>query len=155
MQFPTRVQQVHKLQVRQTTAKECSSTKQTTKKRRGRAAIGRMGESTNFIASPPANDQPEYFGFWPGEPFLLRAFEKYAEDFKDQYFRISERRRTDPENKWEPTIENIEGEYWRIVEQATEQIEVHHHFLYVAGEPCKMCCQSATSCGRLKVLAWA
>lgn len=127
MHFPTRVQQVHKLQVRQTTAKECSSTKQTTKKRRGRGATGRMGESAAFTTSPPANDQPEYFGFWPGEPFLLGAFEKYAKDFKDQYFRISDRQeRTGSEHKWEPTVENIEGEYWRIVEQATEQIEVHH-----------------------------
>lgn len=125
MQFPTRVQQVHKLQVRQTTAKECASSKQTTKKRRGRVAVGRMGESATFNSPLPAHEQPEFFGFWPGEPFLLGAFEKYAQDFKDQYFRISERQTNGSEQKWEPSVENIEGEYWRIVEQATEQIEVN------------------------------
>ncbi|KAG0615380.1 hypothetical protein M758_5G036600 [Ceratodon purpureus] len=124
MQFPTRVQQVHKLQVRQPTAKECSPTKQASKKRRGRGPMGRMSVSAACTPSPPLNDQPEYFGFWPGDPFPLGAFENYANDFKDQYFRISERQRTGSEQEWEPTVEMIEGEYWRIVEQATDQIEV-------------------------------
>lgn len=86
--------------------------------------MGRMGVSAACTPSPSLNDQPEYFGFWPGEPFPLGAFEKYADDFKDQYFRISERQRAGSEQRWEPTVEMIEGEYWRIVEQATDQIEV-------------------------------
>ncbi|XP_024398635.1 putative lysine-specific demethylase JMJ16 isoform X2 [Physcomitrium patens] len=122
MEFPTRVQQVHKLQIRQPTTKVWSPTKLASKRRRGRATIGRMGGLAACTTSPPINDQPEYFGFWPGDPFPLRAFENYANDFKSQYFRIPERQSSEPD--WEPTVNMIEGEYWRIVEQATEQIEV-------------------------------
>ena len=146
MQFPTRVQQVHKLQVRQPTAKECSPTKQANKKRRGRGPMGRMGVSTSCTPSPPLTDQPEYFGFWPGEPFPMNAFEKYADDFKDQYFRISERRRTSSEHKWEPTVDMIEGEYWRIVEQATEQIEVQYFTVFCMWKQDLIKCTATSDC---------
>lgn len=130
MQFPTRVQQVHKLQVRKpSSTKEYSPTQQASKKRRGRATLGRMGNLAT-CATNAANpeEQQEFFGFEPGDPFPLGAFEKYANDFKEQYFRKpQEQQSTTSEKKWEPTIEMIEGEYWRIVEQATDQIEVCHH----------------------------
>lgn len=91
--------------------------------------MGRMGGAEVYAPSQPVNVQPEYFGFWPGEPFPLGDFEKYANDFKNQYFRIPERQRAGSEHKWEPTVEQIEGEYWRIVEQATDQIEVFHRLM--------------------------
>jgi histone demethylase JARID1 len=89
--------------------------------------------STKPPLTPP-DDQQEFFGFEPGIPFQLGSFERYAKDFKDQYFRNMDDDDTSPEQcnashngeeqKWEPSIDMIEGEYWRIVEQATDQIEV-------------------------------
>ncbi|XP_062080317.1 putative lysine-specific demethylase JMJ16 [Humulus lupulus] len=65
----------------------------------------------------------------PGPEFTMKQFKKYAEDFKGQYFCKSED--TDSNDcsnvskaKWEPSVENIESEYKRIVEDPTEEIEV-------------------------------
>ncbi|MCD9638189.1 hypothetical protein HAX54_022010 [Datura stramonium] len=52
------------------------------------------------------------------ESFTLDAF-KYADDFKAQYFRKNE-------GQCRPSLENIEGEYWRMVEKPTEEIEVFY-----------------------------
>lgn len=72
----------------------------------------------------------ETFGFEPGPGFTLKDFKNYADDFKAQYFKKSETS-TDNECKvgssidcWEPAVEDVEGEYWRIVDKATEEIEV-------------------------------
>lgn len=64
-----------------------------------------------------ANDESERFGFETGPEFTLDSFQKYADDFMAQYFRKNER-------QWEPSVENIEGEYWRMVLRPTEEIEV-------------------------------
>lgn len=60
------------------------------------------------------------FEFECGPEFTLRAFKGYAEHFKGHYFQkkdIFTEFRTSP---WE----NIEGEYWRIIQNPTEQIQV-------------------------------
>ncbi|RRT67675.1 hypothetical protein B296_00014569 [Ensete ventricosum] len=65
----------------------------------------------------------ERFGFVPGPDFTLESFQKYADDFKKQYFC----RNADfvlGSCQQEPSVEDIEGEYWRIVERPTEEIEV-------------------------------
>lgn len=74
--------------------------------------------------------EAESFGFEPGPEFTLQAFQLYADDFKTQYFR-KENCALDPEGKMnlkqeklEPSVEEIEGEYWRMVERPTEEIEV-------------------------------
>lgn len=67
----------------------------------------------------------ETFGFEPGPEFTLEKFEKYADDFKNQYFRKNESvADTILKESVEPTVEMIEGEYWRMVEKPTEEIEV-------------------------------
>ncbi|GJM87294.1 hypothetical protein PR202_ga03234 [Eleusine coracana subsp. coracana] len=60
----------------------------------------------------------ERFGFEPGPEFTLQTFKKYADDFSNQYFR------KDACEDSQPSVEDIEGEYWRIVERPTEEIEV-------------------------------
>jgi hypothetical protein len=150
MQFPTRVQQVHKLQVREPIAKECCSLPKKAlsggKKKRGQqlSSPGRMMtaepkpsnlhqnrmSSTAPSDSQTSDDQEEYFGFEPGNLFSLGTFEKYADAFKDHYFCTKEiagcqcGNDTTADKPWEPSVDVIEGEYWRIVEQPTEQIEV-------------------------------
>lgn len=52
--------------------------------------------------------------FEKGPEFTLQTFKKYAEDFEEHYFKkqnIS-------------TWENVEGEYWRVVQNPTEEIQV-------------------------------
>ncbi|CAK7346382.1 unnamed protein product [Dovyalis caffra] len=61
--------------------------------------------------------------------FTLESFNKYADDFKNQYFCASKAAfsNLDPDGhskQWEPSLEDIEGEYRRIVENPTEEIEV-------------------------------
>ncbi|PQP94723.1 putative lysine-specific demethylase JMJ16 [Prunus yedoensis var. nudiflora] len=74
--------------------------------------------------------EAERFGFEPGPEFTLETFERYADDFKTQYFSKNEHitdiggNLSKLKEGWEPSVENIEGEYWRMVERPTEEIEV-------------------------------
>lgn len=97
-----------------------------------RMAVDCGSDSGNVSASGDVGCyEDERFGFEPGPPFTLNTFQKYADLFKAQYF---SRDKNDAkglgantavlEEHWEPLVENIEGEYWRIVEKATEEIEV-------------------------------
>lgn len=62
--------------------------------------------------------------------FTLKSFKKYADDFKTQYFHENDKV-IDPDisvtagqDQRELPIARIEGEYWRIVENPSEEIEV-------------------------------
>ncbi|KAF8116176.1 hypothetical protein N665_0020s0035 [Sinapis alba] len=123
--FTTRVQRVDKLQNRS------SMKKISNQMRRKKRKCMKMGVDTvtNGSASTGVS-QLETFGFEPGPGFTLNDFKKYADEFKAQYFKKSE---TSSDNEckggnsidcWEPAVEDVEGEYWRIVDKATEEIEV-------------------------------
>ncbi|KAJ0975779.1 hypothetical protein J5N97_017744 [Dioscorea zingiberensis] len=64
--------------------------------------------------------------------FTLKTFQEFADDFKEQYFGmrdISENfvdGEEHPVKGWQPSVEDIEGEYWRMVEKPTEEVEVHY-----------------------------
>lgn len=71
------------------------------------------------------------FGFEPGPDFTLKKFQEYADFFKAQYFSRNMNDAKDMgsnsstlQEPCEPSVDKIEGEYWRIVEKATEEIEV-------------------------------
>ncbi|KAJ0967575.1 hypothetical protein J5N97_024492 [Dioscorea zingiberensis] len=124
--FATRIQQVDKLQNR--SVKQLCQSHSTMKRKRRK--LSRMREDCGNkyeknIETDERNDSSgERFGFVPGPNFTLEEFQKYANDFRSQYFCKEEANMiTDPE-QLEPSLENIEGEYWRIVEKPTEQIEV-------------------------------
>ncbi|KAJ3672154.1 hypothetical protein LUZ60_006875 [Juncus effusus] len=105
--FSTRIQRIDKLQNRE------SSKKITTMNKRRKVMNGsEEGQNGNFDGSF------ERFGFEPGPEFSLEGFEKFADEFKREYF--------GGEGKlgFEPSFEEIEGEYWRIVEKPTSEIEV-------------------------------
>ncbi|KAH7428403.1 hypothetical protein KP509_09G000100 [Ceratopteris richardii] len=113
--FPTRVQRLDKLQVREAQTKK----EQLRKRKRGRPRLNR----DNSYVHPPDDDGK--FGFEPGPLFTLETFESYAKQFRDEYFGLKDKAQLNDEVlKNEPSIECIEGEYWRIVEHATEQLEV-------------------------------
>ncbi|MBA0832941.1 hypothetical protein Goarm_017290 [Gossypium armourianum] len=131
--FATRVQRVDKLQNRNSMRKMSKVNNSMRRKRRRymRMAVDCSSDSGSSCWSADAGFcEVERFGFEPGPEFTLDKFQKYADDFKVQYFRRKEND-VDMEGKvtvlpdlHEASVENIEGEYWRIVEKATEEIEV-------------------------------
>lgn len=91
------------------------------KKRPGSASVSKP-------VSSPENTEEETFGFNSGPDFTLEEFEKYARHFKEAYF---ERKDHVGDTKWTPSLEEIEGEYWRIIEQPTDEVEVENMFFLV------------------------
>jgi histone demethylase JARID1 len=75
-------------------------------------------------------DSEEKFGFQSGSDFTLDEFQKYADEFKQKYFRmkgsdeISISEIKNHMKMWEPSAEEIEGEYWRIVVCPSDKVEV-------------------------------
>ncbi|CAM0953455.1 unnamed protein product [Alopecurus aequalis] len=111
--FSTRVQKVDKLQNR--TSSKKSRRGGAMKKRR---KLSEPEESNLNHSQMGVQQNPERFGFEPGPELTLQNFQKYAEYFSEQYFR------KDASMNSPPSVEDIEGEYWRIVESPTEEIEV-------------------------------
>lgn len=72
----------------------------------------------------------EHFEFESGPKFKLKSFKNYADHFKRQYFVKEDQITASNFNSdatqmlSEPSIPDIEGEYWRIIENPTEEIEV-------------------------------
>ncbi|MED6222365.1 hypothetical protein PIB30_063618 [Stylosanthes scabra] len=126
--FATRVQRVDKLQNRQSVRKVSRFQSNMKRKRR---RVTRMGMENGTIGALDVGlCEAESFGFEPGPQFTLETFQRYADDFKDKYFRENENvshlgtNTTILNSTFEPSVENIEGEYWRVVESPTEEIEV-------------------------------
>ncbi|CAL5406930.1 unnamed protein product [Camellia sinensis] len=88
------------------------------------------GTKINLSSGEAGICEAECFGFERGPGFTLDTFQQYADTFKVQYFRKNESiadpggNMTTFQEQWEPSVENIEGEYWRMVEKPTEEIEV-------------------------------
>ncbi|CAN6245682.1 unnamed protein product [Urochloa humidicola] len=112
--FSTRVQKVDKLQNRKSSKK--SRRGGMMKKRRKLSEPEDIG-NINHNQTGMQQSQ-ERFGFEPGPEFTLQRFKTYADYFSDQYFS------KDACGGSPPSVEDIEGEYWRIVESPTEEIEV-------------------------------
>ncbi|KAJ6727721.1 LYSINE-SPECIFIC DEMETHYLASE [Salix koriyanagi] len=72
-----------------------------------------------------ASETDETFGFHSGSDFTLEEFEKEAAYFKECYFGMKDIMDGATENQiLEPSVEDIEGEYWRIVEKPTDEVKV-------------------------------
>ncbi|GMP68081.1 hypothetical protein CsSME_00027818 [Camellia sinensis var. sinensis] len=88
------------------------------------------GTKINLSSGEAGICEAECFGFECGPGLTLDTFQQYADTFKVQYFRKNESiadpggNMTTFQEQWEPSVENIEGEYWRMVEKPTEEIEV-------------------------------
>lgn len=128
--FATRVQRIDKLQNRDSMRKRLKVHNNMKRKRR---RCTRMGVDCATGSGGPCDAgfyEAETFGFEPGPDFSLETFKKYADDFKAQYFSKIESVTNIGGNiamlkeQWEPSIEDIEGEYWRMVEKPSEEIEV-------------------------------
>ncbi|PPD68596.1 hypothetical protein GOBAR_DD34518 [Gossypium barbadense] len=126
--FSTRIQQVDLLQNREPMRKKNRSRK---RKRRRHSRMGATRRRANSSSeSVVTSETDEKFGFNSGSDFTLEEFQRYADEFKEMYFQrdCSE----DLESsmiecrQWEPSWEDIEGEYWRIVEQPKDEVEVYY-----------------------------
>ncbi|KAK9083466.1 hypothetical protein Scep_029937 [Stephania cephalantha] len=131
--FPTRIQQLDKLQNRDSMRTNSRNYGKMRKKRRRCLDMGvDCGLDGNSMKQNGAknSNENERFGFEPGMEFTLDSFQKYADDFKRQYFSRDDNvtdtvgDRGFRRKQWEPSVENLEGEYWRMVEKPTEEVEV-------------------------------
>ena len=79
------------------------------------------GISGNSLSTDSADQSQvvEQFGFHSGPDFTLQSFKKYADFFQKEYFKSEANR-----HESVPSVDDIEGEFWRVVEKPTETIEV-------------------------------
>ncbi|XP_062012499.1 lysine-specific demethylase JMJ14-like [Rosa rugosa] len=118
--FSTRVQQVDLLQNRESMKKKTRG-----RKRKRRRHSRRRAEAN------AASETDEKFGFQSGSDFTFAEFQRQASTFKESYFGTHECEEGSNSGgtnnkRWEPSVEDIEGEYWRIVEQPTDEVEVYY-----------------------------
>ncbi|GFY97723.1 transcription factor jumonji (jmj) family protein [Actinidia rufa] len=125
--FSTRVQQVDLLQNREPMRKKRGRKRK--RRRHSKMGTSRRRPNSDGSESNATSNSDEKFGFQSGSDFTLDEFEKYASHFKEHYFGINDvvEDITIKQNAgWEPSVEEIEGEYWRIVEQPTDEVEVYY-----------------------------
>ncbi|KAF9607863.1 hypothetical protein IFM89_003567 [Coptis chinensis] len=129
LKFSTRIQQIDKLQCRDPT----STQRNLKRKRKFFEETGVQCDTDNGVIPKPnhldCGNEAKLFGFEPGPDFTLEAFQKYADDFKSRYFGNDHNIAKDGgqgilQMQREPSVEDIEGEYWRMVEKPTDEIEV-------------------------------
>ncbi|KAK4491535.1 hypothetical protein RD792_002287, partial [Penstemon davidsonii] len=117
--FFTRIQQVDLLQNREPMRKKLQRKR---KRRRQFFSKPRRRARIENSESNTGSDPEDKFGFQTGSDFTLEEFERFADEFKLSYFEVKDRQ----EEKWFPSVEDIEGEYWRIIEQPTDEVEVYY-----------------------------
>ncbi|XP_052202742.1 lysine-specific demethylase JMJ18-like isoform X2 [Diospyros lotus] len=127
--FSTRVQQVDLLQNREPMRKKRGRKRK--RRRYSKMGTARRHPRSEGSESNTTSDTDEKFGFQSGSDFTLQEFQKYANHFKECYFGMKDSVEDATTNgteqeRWEPSIEEIEGEYWRIVEQPTDEVEVYY-----------------------------
>ncbi|XP_073271797.1 putative lysine-specific demethylase JMJ16 isoform X1 [Primulina huaijiensis] len=131
--FVTRVQRIEKLQNRDSMRKifQVNYNKRKRKRKSMKNEVDyRKNDEEVKITGEVERVDAERFGFEHGPEFTMDEFKKYSDEFVAQYFRknsstlASECNINMFEEQWQPTVESIEGEYWRMVEKPTEEIEV-------------------------------
>ncbi|XP_051134763.1 lysine-specific demethylase JMJ18-like isoform X2 [Andrographis paniculata] len=125
-EFSTRIQYVDLLQNREPLRKK----QRKRKRRRHFNSKSRRRAHPEHSQSNNASDSEEKFGFKSGPNFTLETFKQFADEFKNSYFRLEgpqDHCTETRQDKWcLPSVDDIEGEYWRIVEQPTDEVEVYY-----------------------------
>lgn len=134
-EFVAQIQRIdgHQVQhAQEITASSCDNTK--TKRRRGMtvALDSQLGNKSNHTTNNQNVEDCDCESE-PGPKFSLKTFKKYADEFKIQYFNYKDKNKimgsdinlAMSQQQREPSVENIEGEYGRIVQNPTEEIEVY------------------------------
>ncbi|PIA25301.1 hypothetical protein AQUCO_11800001v1 [Aquilegia coerulea] len=167
--FATRLQEVNKLQNRDPIKKKPRNRSHKKRKRGRNSMMGTSrrrtsleGYDTNDCA---ASDTDEKFGFHSGSDYTLENFQRFANNFKDCYFGIDDgiddisSCSIEPKKRWMPSIEDIEGEYWRIVEKSTEKIEVAYGAdietgVFESGFPKASCLENKSDLDQYATSGW-
>ncbi|KAL1326216.1 hypothetical protein HN51_036257 [Arachis hypogaea] len=128
--FSTRIQQIDLLQNREPMKKKKRGRK---RKRRNHSKMGTCRRLANSSSGANNASEPdEKFGFQSGSDFTFKDFQLYANYFKECYFRLKDPGEEEKfsndsyQRRWQPSVEEIEGEYWRIIEQPTDEVEVYY-----------------------------
>ncbi|KAM6551640.1 hypothetical protein CsatB_001448 [Cannabis sativa] len=130
LKFSTRIQYVDLLQNREPMRKKSKSRKR--KRRRGSRVRSARRRTESGSEANTASETDEKFGFQSGSDFTLGEYQRYADRFKKCYFGMKDTKEEtstsafEDKKRWEPSVEDIEGEYWRIVEQPTDEVEVYY-----------------------------
>lgn len=86
------------------------------------ATLETVTDGAAFVC--PQCDDDRRFGYLDGTVFSYREYARFAQEFKRAWFRVGISSRTDQVAAKEPSIEEIEREYWRLVDTAEERCEV-------------------------------
>lgn len=129
--FVTQVQRVDGLEVPYSQSKSASFVEDMEGKRRRTMGLDyacRNGH-TEICRETGCCDRDQHLESVCGPEFTVETFKRYADNFKGQYFckskvADSNGSSTMIKEQWEPSLEDIEGEYKRIVDNPTEEIEV-------------------------------
>ncbi|RVW53528.1 Lysine-specific demethylase JMJ703 [Vitis vinifera] len=133
--FPTQIQRIDELRDQCSKSKFSIFSENMNGRKKRSFTMGSEFQSDNGHITTPDEArryETQGFKFEPGPEFTLETFKNYADYFKGQYFckkdevADSDVNSTVSQKQWEPSLENIEGEYRRIVENPTEEIEVLH-----------------------------
>lgn len=120
--FPTRIQLIDLLQNREPIKKSPKS------KKRKRRRVSKIRYSTkrrdSSCDTASSSEGEGKFGFQTGPDFTLEEFQKYDEYFKECYFQDPAGSKASENKKFKAKVKDLEGEYWRIVEQPTDEVEV-------------------------------
>lgn len=126
--FSTRIQLVDLLQNREPMRKKSTGRK---RKRRKHSRTGTNKRRTGCASDANvAAETDEKFGFHSGPDFTLGDFQRHANYFKESYFGMKGAKadlnsgKDEQKRGCDLSVEDIEGEYWRIVEQPTDEVEV-------------------------------
>ncbi|KAL8151644.1 hypothetical protein V2J09_021452 [Rumex salicifolius] len=126
--FSTRIQYIDLLQNREPLIKKRRRKRKRRKHSRMQSSRERHSCSESGDSVSVASD--EKFGFQSGDDYTFEEFQKHDDNFKRSYFQKQNHEdmgvvdNNVEEKRVEPSIEEIEGEYWRIIEQPTDEVEV-------------------------------
>lgn len=134
--FTTKIQLVDLLQNRKPEMKNNSGSKRK-RSSPSRMRACRQGKDTGYTLNS-ASENDKKFEFLRGLDFTVKEFNEYADRFKESYFEIENSsecsnlaevknkisRERKKKNGSKPTVADIEGEYWRIVEDISEEVVV-------------------------------
>ncbi|KAJ8545261.1 hypothetical protein K7X08_017844 [Anisodus acutangulus] len=124
--FSTRIQQVDLLQNREPVKKK----KTRKRKRRSHSKMGSTRRKPRSLPGSESNthsdSNDDKFGFQSGSDFTFEEFQIFAKEFKELYFGMKDTENESKDKVWKPSIEEIEGEYWRIIEKPTDVVEVYY-----------------------------
>jgi histone demethylase JARID1 len=117
-EFVARIQRIDGNQVQHAPEIMASSHDTTETKRRKVMKVDTDSHLGNNNGNVQGRDyEPEH-----GPKFTIKTFKKMADEFKTQYFNYKNKNKIMGSD---PSVENIEDEYRRIVQNPTEEIEVY------------------------------